>query len=142
MIESEKKFENYKEEGKRKMGEKEEKEKLTEADRCRIAWEISIDEAMSECGWTSKEGKEEAFKAIGTMLGLEEKEANDLSEKGEEILKRGLSKDICYDFREIRRWVLINCWRLMEEQKIPFREAVKASWAEAKKRCAELGAYI
>jgi hypothetical protein len=116
--------------------------KLSDEDKCRIAWEVSIDEAMSECGWTSKEGKEEAFKAIGTMLGLEEKEANDLSEKGEEILKRGLSKDICYDFREIRRYVLIMTWKKLEERRIPFKTAIREAWAEAKKKCAELGAVI
>ena len=118
------------------MGE-EEKEGLTEEEKCRIAWEVALDEALRVCG-----GREEAFKTFGELLGLSGEEANDLSHRAEEILERGLTKDICYDFRGIRRWVMAKAWDLMEKERIPFREAIRRAWAEAKRECAELGAYI
>jgi hypothetical protein len=42
----------------------------------------------------------------------------------------------CEDFRGIRRYVLCAAWRRMEEEKKPFKEAVREAWAEARKACA------
>ena len=118
------------------MGEEENKE-LTEEEKCRIAWEVALDEALRVC-----RGREEAFKTLGELLGLSGEEMNDLSHRAEEILERGLTKDICYDFRGIRRWVMVRAWDIMEKEKTSFRDAIRRAWAEAKEKCAELGAYV
>ena len=41
----------------------------------------------------------------------------------------------CWDFRGIRSWVLCRAWQSMEEKRIPFREAIRSAWDEAKRIC-------
>jgi len=65
-----------------------------------------------------------------------------LSETCKLILEKGLTKDMCYDFRAIRRYVLCNAWKLMEERKIPFRDAIRESWRKAKEECISMSASI
>jgi len=123
------------------MTESEEKKKFTEEERCRVAWEIAIDEAMHSCNWEGK-GKEEAFKVIGGILGLDEKESNDVSAKCEAVLGQEITKDLCYDFRRSRQYVLCATWRNMEEKRIRFSDAIREAWAELKSKCMKVGAYI
>ena len=49
---------------------------------------------------------------------------------------------ICWDFREIRAVVMCLAWKKMEEEHMPFREAIRRAWDEVKIECAEAGAYI
>ena len=67
---------------------------------------------------------------------------NPMSEKCRLILDKGLTKDVCYDFRGIRRWVMCKAWEIMEKEKVPFRTAIRTAWDEAKKLCLEIGAPI
>ena len=124
------------------MGEKEH-ERMTEEDKCKVAWEIATNFAMNRCSLTGEKWKKEAFKAIGTILGLEEKEANDVSGKCETILSPGwLTKDICYSFRDIRTYTMCAAWKILEEQRVPFREAMAQAWRQAKEECRKLGAAV
>jgi len=65
-----------------------------------------------------------------------------VSEKCEIILKKPLTKDVCYDFRAIRQKVMCRAWQLMEERKLPFRDAVRTAWKEIKEECAKIGAVV
>ena len=118
-----------------------EKGKISDEDKCRIAWEITFDQAMSICGW-EKIGKEEVFKSMGNILGMTEKEANDISEKCSDVLERKITEEFCYDFKETRQWVMCNTWKLMNEKRIKFSDAMKQSWEELKKKCSEVKAKI
>lgn len=40
----------------------------------------------------------------------------------------------CYDFREVRSWVLCKAWDILEEEKLP-RLPVGEAWAEVRKVC-------
>lgn len=70
------------------------------------------------------------------------KKMEGLSERCKLVLSMPLTKEICFDFREIRRRAMCETWRIFEEQKIPFREARKLAWEKVKKECAEIGAII
>jgi len=58
------------------------------------------------------------------------------------VLEKGVTKDVCYDFRRIRAYVMCKAWKIMEEEKVPFRSAIKRAWDEAKRECAEAGALV
>ena len=58
------------------------------------------------------------------------------------ILDEPVSRELCYDFRGIRRRVMCRAWKLMEDEKISFGEAVRRAWRETKKECALVGAII
>jgi hypothetical protein len=58
------------------------------------------------------------------------------------ILERGLEKEICYDFRKVRAYVMCNAWKKMIEKKMRFADAIRESWADTKAGCAKLTAYI
>jgi hypothetical protein len=65
-----------------------------------------------------------------------------LSLKCELVLKDKPTKEICFDFREVRRRAMCETWKIFEEKKVPFKEARKLGWDETKKKCAEIGAFI
>ena len=65
-----------------------------------------------------------------------------LSVKCDLVLKTPISKDICFDFREVRRRSMCQTWKIFEEKRISFKEARKLGWEETKKKCAEVGAFI
>ena len=52
------------------------------------------------------------------------------------------TKDVCVDFREIRAVALCLCWKIFEEEKVPFRVALKKAWQIIKDRCFKAGAYL
>jgi hypothetical protein len=58
------------------------------------------------------------------------------------VLKQPLTKDICFDFREVRRRAMCETWKIFEEKKIPFKDARKLAWDKVKKECVEIGAII
>ena len=116
-----------------------EEETISERERCRLMWEIALEEIGNTCG----EGeKEEFFKSAGELLGLEKSESNDISAKCELVLAQPITKELCYDFRKTRQWVLCNSWALMEKEKIRFGDAIKKSWTDLKAKCAEAGAIM
>jgi len=41
----------------------------------------------------------------------------------------------CYDFRAIRAYTACMGWKLFEEEKISFSEAMKKAWIKARKLC-------
>jgi len=59
-----------------------------------------------------------------------------------DVLREKLTRDICYDFRAVRHWVMLRTWTIFEEERVPFREAVRRGWADVKAVCAEKAAYI
>jgi len=122
--------------------EEHEREKIGDEQRCRIAWEIAVDQAMYTCGWDTKSGKEEAFKAVGTMLGLTAEESNDISTKSSAILAEALTKDRCFDFRGVRQWVMCRSWELIEKERKRFGDAIRQAWREIKDKCRDIGADI
>ena len=65
-----------------------------------------------------------------------------VSYKCKEVLERPITKDLCYDFRGIRQWVLCNTWKLMEEKRIPFAQAIRESWRQVKDKCIKVGAVV
>jgi hypothetical protein len=121
--------------------EKKKEVKLSDEDKCRIAFEIALDEAMSICK-VGPGTKKEAAKAIGTILGLDEAESEKVANGYEEILKEPLTKEQCYDFRAIRRRAMAFGWKRYESERIPFREAIKKGWSDVKSACKEIGAII
>ena len=64
-----------------------------------------------------------------------------VSERCQAALKEPVSRDLCMDFRETRRRVMCGAWRIVEEEKRPFREAVKSSWERRKVECAAVGVF-
>ncbi len=66
----------------------------------------------------------------------------DVSVKCSLVLEKGVSKDICYDFRKVRSYVMCKAWDILDREKVPFRSAIRRAWEEAKKECAEAGAII
>jgi len=68
----------------------------------------------------------------------EEKEVSPVCEA---VLERGITRDVCLDFREIRRFVICKAWKIMEKEKVPFRDAIKRSWAGAKEECRKLHVF-
>jgi len=118
------------------MGEGEEAKggEVKGVDKCRIAWQVAIEEALSYCG-----DKEQIKKELGQLFGFSDEEVAGMFNPGE---VPELTKDVCYDFRGIRRWVMLRTWDIFEKEKVPFATAIRRAWKEAKEKCAELGAYI
>lgn len=65
-----------------------------------------------------------------------------ISEHARYVLGQPMEKSVCYDFREIRSRVMYRAWQIMEEEKVPFKEAVKRAWAWAKSECAKVDAIV
>jgi len=80
---------------------------------------------------------ENAIDVLGEAL-----KENPVSPKCEAVLTASMTKSVCYDFREIRRWVMCKTWALMETEKLPFKDSIKKAWAEARAKCAEVSAAI
>ena len=64
-----------------------------------------------------------------------------VSARCETALKEPASHEVCLDFREIRRRVMCDAWNIMEEERRPFREAVRSSWSRRKAECAAVGVF-
>ena len=114
-------------------------EDLAEKEKCRIAFDVALAHIMDICGVG---GKTEVFKVAGSLIGLSEEESNDVSEKCDIVLKQKITKDLCYDFRKIRQYVLCLAWDIMEKRKVRFADAIREAWREAKSKCAEVSAVI
>ena len=113
-------------------------EDVSKEEKCRVAVSIAMDEIMNYC----EGAKEIVIQEIGGMLGLEPEELKSVSNGYEDILKAGLTKERCEDFRGIRQWVMARAWELMEKEDKRFKDAIKKAWVEAKERCLELGAVV
>jgi len=113
-------------------------EEVTKEEKCRIAVSIAMDEIMNYC----EGAKDIVIQEIGAMLGLEPEELKSVSNGYEDILKAGLTKERCEDFRGIRQYVMASAWHKMEHEGKPFRVAIKEAWDETRDRCRRLGAVI
>ena len=81
---------------------------------------------------------ENAIDVLGETL-----KENPVSAKCEAVLRAPEpTKSTCYDFREIRRWVMCKTWALMETEKLPFKDAIRKSWQEARSKCKAVSAII
>lgn len=58
------------------------------------------------------------------------------------VLEQPMTTSVCHDFREIRSRVMYKAWAIMEEEQVPFQEAVKQAWDWAKSECAKVGAIV
>jgi len=80
------------------------------------------------------------------MLGINPHDINPLSEHCKRVLEAldnpERLKEVCKDFREIRRLVLCYTWHIIETQGKRFRDAIRQAWREIKDRCAEVGVYV
>ena len=65
-----------------------------------------------------------------------------VSVKCKVLLEKGLDKETCYDFRKVRGYVMCKAWDIMDKERVPFREAIRRSWAETKSECMEKSAVI
>ena len=117
-------------------------EKVHKEEGCKIAWEVAMNHIIKKCGYEGEKGRKEAFMTMGPMLGLTEKESNDISEKCKLILEEKLTKDRCFDFRGVRQWVMCRTWEMMEKERVPFAEGIRRAWDEIKSKCSEVGANI
>jgi len=50
-------------------------------------------------------------------------------------LEKGITKEICSDFRKTRSYVMCRAWDLVSKEKIPFRDAIRAAWEEVTRAC-------
>jgi len=112
-------------------------EDVSKEEKCRVAVSIAMDEIMNYC----EGAKDIVIQEIGGMLGLEPEELKNVSNGYEDILKAGLTKERCEDFRGIRQWVLARAWEMVEKEGYKHLP-VKKAWAEAKEKCLELGAVV
>jgi len=121
----------------------EEVRKVPPADRCKIAVEAALFKAYEFCG---PEAKDYFFREIAEMLGINPHDINPLSEHCKRVLEAldnpERLKEVCKDFREIRRLVLCYTWHIIETQGKRFRDAIRQAWREIKDRCAEVGVYV
>ena len=62
-----------------------------------------------------------------------------ISERCQAGLKEPISREVCLSFREIRRRAMCGAWKIMEEEKRPFREAVMSSCGRRRVECAFVG---
>ncbi len=74
------------------------------------------------------------------ILGIEG--VNPISEHCKLVLENDLPAEVCTSFRGIRRWVMCRAWELMDENKMPFRQAMRTAWAEAKEKCLKHGVSV
>ncbi len=58
-----------------------------------------------------------------------------------DLLEKTVDKDACLDFRDTRARVMCQAWHIMDEEKVPFKEAVRSSWDRSKKDCAVVGMF-
>lgn len=81
---------------------------------------------------------------IADMLGIDRHDINEVSIKCRYVLEeRGLTAEVCKDFREIRRWVACRAWQLIERDEADtWRDAIRRAWNEAKAQCIRLGVYV
>jgi len=56
-----------------------------------------------------------------------------MSEKEEKALE--LTPEMCKSFRGIRSFVLRRAHQIMRQEGVPFSDAMKRAWAEAKMSC-------
>jgi hypothetical protein len=64
-----------------------------------------------------------------------------VSERCQATLKEPISRETCLDFRDIRRRVMCGAWKVMEDERRPFREAVRHSWDRRKVECTAVGVF-
>lgn len=76
--------------------------------------------------------KEEVKLIVRQTLAELSESDNPLSAKCERALE---TVPKCWDFRGIRRYVMCDAWRRMEQQRIPFAQAIRESWGNAKGVC-------
>ena len=81
---------------------------------------------------------------MAKILGLDTHDINEVSVKCKYVLEeRGLTAEVCKDFREIRRWVACRAWQLIEQDKADtWKQAINQAWNEAKAQCIRLGVYV
>jgi hypothetical protein len=113
-------------------------EDVSKEDKCRIAVSIAMDEMMNYC----EGAKDIIVQEIGEMFGLGPEEVKSISNGYEEILRAGLTKERCEDFRGIRQWVMASAWHKMEKEGKSFKVSIKEAWSEAKEQCSRMGAVI
>lgn len=80
------------------------------------------------------EGTEEIRAEIGKLVAelLPEEHSNPVSEHCERVLA---SPPSCYSFRDMRAYASCLGWKYMDEKKIPWKEAIRQAWTEAKRVC-------
>ncbi len=64
-----------------------------------------------------------------------------VSERCQTTLKEPISREVCLDFREVRRRVMCGAWKITEEERRPFREAVRSSCERRRVECAAVGVF-
>lgn len=76
---------------------------------------------------------------MGPLLGFNQEQSADLSKKCELILGWEITKDVCYDFRQSRQWVMCRAWELMETERISFGDAMSMAWDGFKRKMQKSG---
>ena len=51
------------------------------------------------------------------------------------VLSKLYSKELCMDFRAIRSRVMCSAWARMDEEHIPFRQAIREAWGDIRVEC-------
>jgi hypothetical protein len=86
-----------------------------------------------------EEGKLSIEHELEHALGLQEPAAK--VGRCVEVLARPLDKELCLDFREVRRRNMCRAWEILEKEKVTFKEAVKRSWDETLEGCRSAGVH-
>lgn len=60
----------------------------------------------------------------------------------EMVIKEPMTRELAYDFRGIRGRVMCYAWQIMQEKRVPFRDAIRQAWAKVKEEAAAIGTYI
>lgn len=115
----------------------EELKKLPPDKRCKIALDVALNVLMKECG-----DKNTLTRTIAEVLGLNPDDINPVSEHCMRVFEIGLNKETCSDFRFIRSWVMCEAWKLIDEKKLMFGQAIRTAWKIAKEICAEEGVMV
>jgi hypothetical protein len=64
-----------------------------------------------------------------------------ISERCQAALKEPVTRDVCLSFGDVRRRVMCDAWRRVEEERVPFREAVRRSWDRTLEDCRGAGVH-
>ena len=106
--------------------------------RCSVAVDVALNVILAECG----NDKNLVVKELGELLGVDVKDMNPVSEHCKRVFDVGLTENTCRDFRFIRAWVMCEAWRLLEEENLSFRNAIRTAWRVAKDLCAQSGVVV
>ncbi len=116
----------------------EEIEKIPQDVRCGIALSVAMEVLAAQCA-----DKDTLAKHVAEILGIDIKDINPVSQHCRQVLDRGVTKEVCGDFREIRRFVMCKAFEILDTGPTKsLGDALRAAWKVAKDLCVEQGVVV